>query len=223
MNPKIIFLLITVFYFHNACSRERDNSSQDQNNTAMNTSYDTATFGSGCYWCTEAIFQRLEGVISVESGFSGGHVKNPTYKEVCTGTTGHAEVCRITYNPSVIDYIELLEVFWKTHDPTTLNRQGNDVGTQYRSVIFYHNQRQKDIALEMKGKLSVAHIWEDPIVTEISPFEAFYKAQDYHQDYYNQNKSQAYCRFVITPKIEKFEKIFREKLKKSSTNHTLTD
>ena len=145
--------------------------------TAMPSRIDTATFGAGCYWCVEAIFQRLNGVISIESGFSGGHIKNPTYREVCTGTTGHAEVCRIQYDPQVIGYDELLEVFWKTHDPTTLNRQGNDAGTQYRSVIFYHNEQQKILASEYKDKLEKAGIWNDPIVTEIVPFEAFYKAK----------------------------------------------
>ena len=182
--------------------------------TAIPSRIDTATFGAGCYWCVEAIFQRLNGVISVESGFSGGHIKNPTYREVCTGTTGHAEVCRIQYDPQVIGYDELLEVFWKTHDPTTLNRQGNDAGTQYRSVIFYHNEQQKILASEYKDKLEKAGIWNDPIVTEIVPFEAFYKAKNDHQNYYNQNTSQPYCTFVITPKIEKFEKVFRDKIKK---------
>ena len=182
--------------------------------SAIQSKPDTATFGAGCYWCVEAIFQRLNGVISVESGFSGGHIKNPTYKEVCTGTTGHAEVCRIQYDPQVIGYAELLEVFWKTHDPTTLNRQGNDTGTQYRSVIFYHNDQQRILASGFKEKLEKARIWNDPIVTEIVPFEAFYEAENYHQDYYNQNASQPYCTYVITPKIEKFEKVFHDKIKK---------
>jgi len=176
-------------------------------------SSDTATFGTGCFWCTEAIFERLEGVISAESGFSGGHVKNPSYREVCTGSTGHAEVCQIIYNPSVISYVELLEVFWKTHDPTTLNRQGEDVGTQYRSAIFYHTEEQKALAAEMKEKLTKAGIWKDPIVTEIVPYKAFYKAEDYHQGYYDQNTQQPYCRVVITPKLEKFKKVFADKLK----------
>jgi peptide-methionine (S)-S-oxide reductase len=176
-------------------------------------SSDTATFGTGCFWCTEAIFERLKGVISAESGFSGGHVKNPSYREVCTGSTGHAEVCQIIYNPSVISYVELLEVFWKTHDPTTLNRQGEDVGTQYRSAIFYHTEEQKALAAEMKEKLTKAGIWKDPIVTEIVPYKAFYKAEDYHQGYYDQNTQQPYCRVVITPKLEKFKKVFADKLK----------
>jgi len=216
MNSKIIFVLLAVSYFHNSCSQNDNNSIQYNNLSSMSTQMETATFGAGCYWCVEAIFQRLNGVVTVESGFSGGHVKNPSYREVCTGTTGHAEVCNITYNPSVITYLELLEVFWKTHDPTTLNRQGNDVGTQYRSAVFYHSQQQKEQALEMKEKLDQAKIWEDPIMTEIVPFDTFYKAEDYHQDYYNQNASQPYCRFVITPKIEKFEKVFKDKIGKSS-------
>jgi peptide-methionine (S)-S-oxide reductase len=182
--------------------------------SAIPSKTDTATFGAGCYWCVEAIFQRLNGVISVESGFSGGHIKNPTYRKVCTGATGHAEVCQIVYDPQVIGYDELLEVFWKTHDPTTRNRQGNDTGTQYRSVIFYHNDQQRILASTYKEKLEKARIWNDPIVTEIVPFKVFYKAEDYHQNYYNQNASQPYCTFVITPKIEKFEKVFRDKIKK---------
>lgn len=172
-----------------------------------------ATFGSGCFWCTEAIFQRLQGVISATPGYSGGQTKNPTYKEVCTGTTGHAEVVQVVYQPSVISYSELLEVFWKTHDPTTLNRQGNDVGTQYRSVIFYHTPEQKSQAEKYKQKLGDEGVWDKPIVTQIAPFESFYRAEDYHLNYFEQNTSQPYCSMVIQPKVEKFEKVFREKLK----------
>jgi len=214
LKNKVLFLLSVAFYFQSSCSQQDLNERNKANMTAIPSRIDTATFGAGCYWCVEAIFQRLNGVISVESGFSGGHIKNPTYREVCTGTTGHAEVCRIQYDPQVIGYDELLEVFWKTHDPTTLNRQGNDAGTQYRSVIFYHNEQQKILASEYKDKLEKAGIWNDPIVTEIVPFEAFYKAKNDHQNYYNQNTSQPYCTFVITPKIEKFEKVFRDKIKK---------
>jgi peptide-methionine (S)-S-oxide reductase len=174
-----------------------------------------ATFGSGCFWCTEAIFERLKGVKSVVSGYSGGKVENPTYKEVCTGTTGHAEVTQITYDPEVISFDELLEVFWKTHDPTTLNRQGNDVGTQYRSVIFYHNEEQKKLAEKYKDELNKSGAWDKPIVTEISPFTKFYPAEDYHQEYYENNPNQGYCAFVIAPKVEKFEKVFKDKLKKA--------
>ncbi|MFW5657071.1 MAG: peptide-methionine (S)-S-oxide reductase MsrA [Bacteroidota bacterium] len=171
-----------------------------------------ATFGAGCFWCVEAIFSRLEGVESVVSGYSGGKIKNPTYKEVCSGRTGHAEVVQITFEPEVISFEELLEVFWKTHDPTTPNRQGNDVGTQYRSAVFYHNEKQKELAKKYKERLNSAGIWDNPIVTEITPFEAFYKAEDYHQEYYENNADQPYCSFVITPKIEKFEKIFKDRL-----------
>ena len=179
-----------------------------QNNKNM----ELATFGSGCFWCTEAIFQNLRGVESAISGYSGGSIDNPTYEEVCSGETGHAEVIQISYDPSIISYKELLEVFWKTHDPTTLNRQGADVGTQYRSVVFYHNNEQKELAETYKKKLNEAKIYNNPIVTEITKYNTIYKADDYHQDYYNNNKLQSYCSFVITPKIEKFKKVFKEKL-----------
>ncbi len=173
-----------------------------------------ATFGSGCFWCTEAIFLNVKGVEKVESGYSGGKVKNPTYKEVCSGLTGHAEVIQVTYDPKVVSYDELLEIFWQTHDPTTLNRQGADEGTQYRSVVFYHNDAQKTLAEGYKKKLTEAKAFDDPIVTEISPFSIFYKAEDYHQNYYNLNGTAPYCSFVIKPKLEKFKKVFKEKLKK---------
>lgn len=180
----------------------------------MDTSkFSVATFGSGCFWCTEAVFELVKGVVKVESGYSGGTVPNPTYEAVCTGLTGHAEVVQIYYVPTIISYTQLLEIFWKTHDPTTLNRQGADVGTQYRSVIFYHNEEQKKLAEEYKKKLDEAKIWNDPIVTEISPFKKFYRAEDYHQNYYVNNPYQGYCSFVITPKIEKFKKVFKDKLK----------
>lgn len=172
-----------------------------------------ATFGSGCFWCTEAVFQRMKGVEKVVSGYSGGHVENPTYQQVCGGNTGHAEVVQIHYDPSQISYEQLLEVFWKTHDPTTLNRQGNDAGTQYRSAVFYHNDEQKRLAEGYKTKLEEAKIWDDPIVTEITAFKNFYSAEDYHQNYYNENSTQPYCTFVIRPKIKKLEEVFREKLK----------
>lgn len=174
---------------------------------------ETATFGGGCFWCTEAIFKNLKGVETVESGYSGGKVKNPTYREVCTGETGHAEVIQITFDPAVISYGELLEVFWKTHDPTTLNRQGADVGTQYRSVVFYHSTEQKETAEHYKAELNKENVFKKPIVTEITPFDQFYKAENYHQDYYENNSSQGYCQIVIVPKLEKFRKVFKEKLK----------
>jgi peptide-methionine (S)-S-oxide reductase len=174
---------------------------------------DTATFGAGCYWCVEAVFTELKGVISVTSGFSGGHVKNPAYREVCEGTTGHAEVCQIVYDPAVVSFDELLEVFWQTHDPTTLNQQGADRGTQYRSVIFYHNAEQKEKAEYYKKKLDESGAFKNPIVTEISPYTVFYKAEDYHQNYYSQNGEQPYCQYVIKPKVDKFRKVFHDKLK----------
>jgi peptide-methionine (S)-S-oxide reductase len=174
---------------------------------------DTAVFGAGCFWCVEAVFQRLNGVISIKSGYSGGTVKNPSYKEVCNGTTGHAEVCQIIFDKTKISFAELLEVFWKTHDPTTLNSQGNDFGTQYRSAIFYHTEEQKLLAEKYKKELNEAKAYPNPIVTEITRLSNYYPAEDYHQNYFNQNGSQGYCKFVIQPKVEKFEKVFKSKLK----------
>ena len=171
------------------------------------------TLGSGCFWCTEAIFLQLKGVKSVVSGYSGGEIKNPSYREICTGRTGHAEVVQLTYDPTIISTDEILEVFWMTHDPTTLNRQGNDVGTQYRSAVFYHNEEQREKAEYYKNRLEEERAFDDPIVTEISPFKNFYPAEDYHQDYYALNKSQPYCQYVIAPKLEKFKKAFGDKLK----------
>jgi peptide-methionine (S)-S-oxide reductase len=175
--------------------------------------YKVAMFGGGCFWCTEALFSQLKGVKKVVSGFSGGTVPNPSYNEVCTGLTGHAECTQITYDPAVISYPELLEVFWTTHDPTTLNRQGADAGTQYRSVIFYIDEEQRKEAIEYKERLEKEKIWDKPIVTEITKFDKFYSAEAYHQEYYENNPNQAYCKIVITPKIEKFRKVFADKLK----------
>ncbi|MBX3252556.1 MAG: peptide-methionine (S)-S-oxide reductase MsrA [Chitinophagaceae bacterium] len=185
----------------------------DIHSTASNGSSETATFGNGCFWCTEAVFQQLKGVSKVISGYSGGHVENPTYEEVCTKTTGHAEAIQVVFNPSVITYDELLEVFWQTHDPTTLNRQGNDIGPQYRSVIFYHNAEQKEKAEKYKAELDKSGAFTNPIVTAIEPFKNFYAAEDYHQNYYKLNGKAPYCYFVIKPKLEKFEKVFKNKLK----------
>ncbi len=172
---------------------------------------DTATLGGGCFWCVEAIYQELKGVISVTSGYSGGIEKNPTYKEVSAGITGHAEVIQIVFDPEIVTFEEILEVFFITHDPTTLNRQGNDVGPQYRSVIYYHDDEQKAIAQKSKTEFA-AEAWEDPVVTEISAFTEFYKAEDYHQNYYRDNKNQPYCVYVINPKLQKFKKKFATKL-----------
>ncbi len=177
---------------------------------------ETATFGEGCFWCTEAFFQRLEGVLQVKSGYGGGYVENPTYEQVCDKSTGHAELAQIIFDPSKITYDELLEVFWKTHDPTTMNQQGNDVGPQYRSVIFYHSKEQKEKAEKYKAALDKSGAWDKPIVTAIEPFKNFYPAENYHQNYYNDNSNQGYCRFVIRPKLEKFEHVFQNKLKKQA-------
>jgi peptide-methionine (S)-S-oxide reductase len=174
--------------------------------------YETASFGAGCFWCVEAVFQELKGVQSVTSGYMGGQVKNPTYKEVCSGLTGHAEVCNIIFDPKVISYKELLEAFWGSHDPTTLNKQGADSGTQYRSVIFYHSAEQQEAASFYKIKLNEENAFGKPVVTEISPVSTFYKAEDYHQNYFNENGDAPYCQFVIAPKLEKFKKAFATKL-----------
>lgn len=182
-------------------------------NNKMTT--DTATFGTGCFWCTEAVFQELNGVLKATSGYSGGHVKNPTYEQVCTGTTGHAECIQVVYDPSVITYDELLEVFWKVHDPTTLNRQGADAGTQYRSEIFYHNDEQKQKAEAYKKQLDESGAFASPIVTLIEPSQQFYGAEDYHQNFYANNPNYGYCRAVVRPKLDKFEKVFKDKLKKN--------
>jgi len=179
-----------------------------------NNKLDIATFANGCFWCTEAIFQQLNGVEKVTSGYSGGHVVNPTYEQVCDKNTGHAECLKIEYNPSETSFDELLEVFWATHDPTTLNRQGNDVGPQYRSVIFYHNEEQKEKAEKYKQQLDKSGAFDLPIVTAIEPFTNFYEAENYHHDYYKNHSSQSYCYFVIKPKMDKLKKVFGEKLKK---------
>lgn len=175
--------------------------------------YTVATLAAGCFWCVEAVFQQLKGVEKVESGYMGGAVKNPSYKDVCTGQTGHAEVIQITYNPQRISFEELLEVFWKTHDPTTLNRQGNDIGTQYRSAVFYHDDMQKRIAESLKRNLSESGAFDAPIVTTFEPASVFYKAENYHQDYFNLNGTNPYCQMVVKPKVEKFQKVFKDKIK----------
>ncbi len=181
--------------------------------SAQKPKLEKATFGMGCFWCTEAVFQRLNGVTNVKSGYEGGSIPNPTYEEVCTGTTNHAEVIEMQYDPSKISYEELLEIFWKIHDATTLNRQGADVGTQYRSVIFYHTQQQKEIAEKYKAELNKENVFGKPVVTVIDKAEPFYVAENYHQDYYIKNGQAPYCRAVILPKMEKLEKLFKSKLK----------
>lgn len=172
-----------------------------------------ATFGSGCFWCTEAVFQQLPGVRAVISGYSGGHVKNPTYEQICGGRTGHAEVVQVTYDPAVITFAELLQAFWYSHDPTTLNQQGHDVGTQYRSAVFFHDEDQRRLAEGYKRKLDDAGLFRGPLVTEIAPFTTFYAAEDYHQNYYEDNPRQRYCALVIRPKLDHFRAVFAEKLK----------
>lgn len=176
---------------------------------------DTATFGTGCFWCTEAFFQELAGVLKVTSGYSGGHVANPTYEQVCDKKTGHAEVVQIVYDPEKITYDELLEVFWKVHDPTTINQQGNDVGPQYRSAVFYNSEEQKKLAEKYKAALDTSGAFRGPIVTEISPLKNFYSAEDYHQNFYSNNPNYGYCSYVIRPKLDKFEKVFKDKLRKN--------
>lgn len=216
MKTLSIIVIFISGLFLTGCSDIKPGNQTNEGNymeEIQSDNLEPATFGSGCFWCTEAIFERVKGVKKVISGYSGGTVENPTYKEVCTGNTGHAEVTQLSFDPNVVSYDELLEIFWKTHDPTTLNRQGADVGTQYRSAVFYHNEKQKEKAEHYKKELEKAEIFDDPIVTEIVPFEKFYEAENYHQDYYANNPSQGYCAFVITPKVEKFEKVFKSKLK----------
>jgi peptide-methionine (S)-S-oxide reductase len=224
LTLKIAATLVAAIFIITACGQNKTTNpvtmetkqaaSKTTNENSTGQTIDTATFGAGCFWCVEAVFQRLEGVISIKSGYSGGTVKNPSYREVCSGTTGHAEVCQIIYDKTKVSFDELLEVFWKTHDPTTLNSQGNDFGTQYRSVIFYHDEEQRLKSEKYKKELNEAKVYPNPIVTQIVAFTSYYPAEDYHQNYYNQNGNEGYCKFVIQPKVEKFEKIFKDKMKK---------
>jgi peptide-methionine (S)-S-oxide reductase len=213
------FILLTLIVTVSACGRQEaatpSHTVHDEDvRMDQAAQLDTATFGAGCFWCVEAVFQQLEGVKSVVSGYAGGHVPNPTYAQVCSGTTGHAEVCRIVFDPKAVSYADLLQAFFMSHDPTTLNRQGNDAGTQYRSVILYHTDEQRALAEKYLSELDRSGTFSDPIVTEIAPFTVFYKAEEYHQNYYNENGSQPYCQYVIRPKLDKFTKQFKEKLKK---------
>ncbi|MBM4176704.1 MAG: peptide-methionine (S)-S-oxide reductase MsrA [Ignavibacteria bacterium] len=213
---KKVYLLILVVML-GSCNEVQNQTSfttVKSEGEKSNIMYDTATFGAGCFWCVEAVFQELNGVHSVVSGYSGGSINNPEYEQVSSGTTGFAEVCQIQYDKSKISFEELLEAFWMSHDPTTLNRQGADVGTQYRSVIFYHDENQEDLAEKYKQKLNNAKVFDKPIVTEISRFEKFFPAEDYHQNYYKENPNKPYCLFIIRPKLEKFRKVFKEKLNK---------
>ncbi|MBS1744929.1 MAG: peptide-methionine (S)-S-oxide reductase MsrA [Bacteroidetes bacterium] len=221
-NFSVLATVAGIFSFASCAEHSTQiTNMSEQKISAANT--DTASFGTGCFWCTEAIYERLNGVVKVISGYSGGNIPDPTYEEVSTGTTGHAECCQIIYDPSVISFDELLHVFWKTHDPTSLNRQGNDVGPQYRSVIFYHNERQKELAEKYKQELNDSNVFNKPVVTAIEPFKNFYKAEDYHQNYFDYNPGQMYCRLVILPKVEKFERIFKDKLKTSARKEEMAN
>ena len=208
-------LLIIILSLTSGCGNTHKMQTQQMDEKAASNEPDSlaiATFGGGCFWCTEAIFDQLQGVYEVESGYAGGDLKNPTYEQICSGQTGHAEVIQIKFDPTIITYAELLEVFWTTHDPTTLNRQGNDVGTQYRSVVFYHNDEQKEMAQNSLKSVG-QKLWDNPIVTEISPIYNYFSAEKYHQEYYENNPNQGYCRVIIAPKVQKFRKKFQEKLK----------
>lgn len=196
-----------------SCGREQPLPERSPLVMEKNENLQTATFAGGCFWCTEAVFQELQGVEKVTSGYIGGHEPNPTYESVCAGQTGHAEAIQILYSPELVSFESLLEVFFKTHDPTTLNRQGNDIGTQYRSAIFYHTPEQKTAAEEIIGELNAAEVFSQPIVTEVTAATIWYPAEDYHQDYYSQNPNQGYCAMVITPKLEKFRKVFADRLR----------
>ncbi len=216
MMIKLPALLLILSVGLIACGQQTDtkkSKSMKKENSSRTDGLAIATFASGCFWCTEAIFLAVNGVEKVESGYMGGSLKNPSYKEVTSGQTGHAECIQLTYNPSIITYDELLEIFWQTHDPTTLNRQGADVGTQYRSAIFYHSEEQKQLAGKYKALLEEEKVFEKPIVTEITKASDFYVAEDYHQNYYSLNQNAPYCSYVIQPKLEKFKKVFRDKLK----------
>ena len=215
MNPMSFLTVLTSMVFLSASCEQPKTQYKYMSETIIpnGTKTDTATFGTGCFWCTEAIFQELKGVLKATAGYSGGHVANPSYEEVCTGVTGHAECLQVVYDSTVITFDELLEVFWECHDPTSLNRQGNDEGTQYRSAIFYHSEAQRQKAELYKVELDKSKAYDKPIVTEITAFSKFYPAEDYHQHYYSLNGSQPYCAFVIRPKVEKFEKVFKTKLR----------
>lgn len=216
---KYLSILTLIFSIMNsACAQgpsKKEKAMQELPKTAVEVpqGWEVATLGGGCFWCTEAIYQNLKGIEQVRSGYSGGHIPNPIYKQVTSGTTGHAEVIQFFFDPTIISFEEILEVFWSTHDPTTLNRQGADVGPQYRSAVFFHSDEQKELAEFYKKKLDESGAFNRPIVTEITAFSNFYVAEDYHQNYYNDNGMQPYCQFVIRPKLDKFKKAFSEKLK----------
>ncbi|WP_406778166.1 peptide-methionine (S)-S-oxide reductase MsrA [Aquirufa novilacunae] len=205
----VIVLSIITSAFHFSCGSATEKTKQT---TKMDQKLEKITFGAGCFWCVEAVFQRVKGVKTVTSGYMGGKIKNPTYREVCSGLTGHAEVCQLSYDPDEVSVATLLEIFWQTHDPTTLNRQGADTGTQYRSAVFFHTAEQQNEAEAWKKKLNDSHVFPNPIVTEITPASEFYVAEDYHQNYFNENGTEPYCQIVIKPKMDKFLKAFKSKL-----------
>ena len=211
----LVILLAPLLFFSYSKLVSSPHKPSNFKSMATTLKTDTAIFGAGCFWCVEAVFQQLDGVLKVTSGYSGGHVVNPTYEQICTKKTGHTEVCRIIYDPAKISFDKLLEVFWKTHDPTTLNQQGNDCGPQYRSVIFFHNEEQKKLSEKYKADLNKSGAWSNPVITAIEPLKNYYEAEEYHQNYFNANRDQLYCRYVIQPKLEKFEKVFNNRLKKS--------
>lgn len=210
MKNTIVYFLFSLSLF---------NYSFAQNQTDMQEGLEVATIGGGCFWCVEAVYQRLKGVEKVVSGYAGGETTNPTYEEICTGNTGHAEVTQIIYDPSIITYEDIIEIFWHVHDPTTLNRQGNDVGTQYRSIILYHNDEQKAIAENSIQKFEAEKIWGDKsFTTQVVPLDIFYEAEAYHQNYFNNNPNQGYCTYVVAPKVQKFQKDYKDRLKEEVEN-----
>lgn len=218
MNKRYTLLLAGMLLFaacNSKAQKTTSTSMQEENIQPTDETLQEATFGAGCFWCVEAIFEEVKGVKSVVAGYAGGQKKNPTYRQVSSGSTGHAEVTRIVYDPSVVSYEQLLEVLWHTHNPTTKNRQGADVGPQYRSVIFYHNDEQREIAEKSLKKTDQSDLWEDPIVTEIEPISNYSKAENYHQNYYENNPNAGYCTVVIAPKLKKFRKDFSHMLKDS--------
>jgi len=215
LKTMLLMMSLVACTFSNSSSVKNTKTTMDNTqNTPQGENIEVATLGGGCFWCLEAVYQRMEGVQKIVSGYTGGTIKNPTYKEVCSGTTGHAEVIQITFDSKTVSYAQILEVFWRLHDPTTLNRQGADVGTQYRSAIFYHNEAQKEIAQKSIDAVVEAQLWNGKITTEVAMLGIFYPAEDYHQNYYNDNSREGYCVAVVAPKVEKFKKIFKEKLKK---------
>lgn len=219
MLKNILFSTILFSFSFVACGNKESKINNDiiftkmiDSNKPKDIQYDTITVGGGCFWCVEAQLLLLQGVVKVVSGYAGGNTINPTYKEICTGSTGHAEVIQVTFDKSIISLDEILAAFWQSHDPTQINRQGNDVGTQYRSIILYKDEAQKELAMYYKNKFNTEKVYDKEVVTEIAPLVKFYPAEDYHQDYYNNNPLQGYCQYVIAPKIEKFKKIFKDKL-----------